>query len=195
MSEENAQGISMSVQTLDTGVVVTVKDAMHPSGQTFTIRHGVTPQFAIGEVSTLPADSAATVSIHGADGTYKLDFGIPKGRNGDNVFTFNWPLSRSGTTVSLEALPYMKTEPALSVLPVEPGRVYEVKHQISTLTLEAKGKEGMYGESTVVVPFGTEPDIDGDNVTVLDKVYSCETHILKVLFVGTSVLVKVLAHW
>lgn len=196
MSQEQNQSFSVIVKQHDTGVTVTIKDVNNPAGQVFDIKHGITPKFDIGTVMTLPADQPATVALKGTEGKLTFEFGIPKGRDGDNVFTFVHPLSRDGVVVSMTAFtPYLNMEQALSIVTVEPGGVYEVKSQVSNLTINAKGKQGKYGEATLVVPFGTNPDIDGDNVTLLDKVYSCETHILKVLFVGTAVLVKVLAHW
>lgn len=196
MSQEQNKNFSVSVKQYDTGVTVTIKDANNPAGQVFDIKHGITPKFDVGTVMTLPADQPATVALKGTEGKLTFEFGIPKGRDGDNVFTFVHPLSRDGAVVSMTAFtPYLNMEQALSIVTVEPGGVYEVKSQVSNLTINAKGKQGKYGEATLVVPFGTNPDIDGDSVTLLDKVYSCETHILKVLFVGTAVLVKVLAHW
>lgn len=196
MDEGNDQSISVAVKQYDAGVTVTIKDKEHPAGQVFDIRHGVTPSFDIGEVMTLPPDKPATVSLKGTEGRLTFEFGIPKGRDGDNAFTFVHPLSRSGSVVSMSAMsPYLKMDKAYSVVTVEPGGVYHVEGQVGTLTLNTTLKQGMYGEAVVVAAFSGEPDVDGDNVKLLDRPVAYETNVLKVLFVGMAALVTVSAHW
>lgn len=51
-----------------------------PKGDT-----GITPTLQVGSVETLPFGSEATVEMTGQGSDYVLDFGIPRGKDGDNL--------------------------------------------------------------------------------------------------------------
>jgi hypothetical protein len=69
---------------------------------------GKTPVMQIGNVTTVDAGEAATANVR-QDGTdvsgnliYKIDFGIPRGANGDDGYDGKTPVFETGTITTLE---------------------------------------------------------------------------------------------
>ena len=69
---------------------------------------GKTPVMQIGNVTTVDAGEAATANVR-QDGTdvsgnpiYKIDFGIPRGANGDDGYNGKTPVFETGTITTLE---------------------------------------------------------------------------------------------
>lgn len=79
--EEQYNQMGASVTQTESGATVTITDK---DGTTTSadIADGVTPDFQIGTVTTLPADSDATASISGTAEEPVLNLGIPKGKDG-----------------------------------------------------------------------------------------------------------------
>lgn len=88
--------VTVEVKETDEGVVLTVKDAT--GTQTATVYNGkdgaagangedgadgVTPALTVGTVETLPAGSPATVTITGDAASPALNFGLPRGADGE----------------------------------------------------------------------------------------------------------------
>ena len=83
---------------LNLGIPQGIKGDTGDQGET-----GLTPDLSVGTVSTLPAESSATVTITGTDEDPVLNFGIPQGVKGDKGDTGATPDLTIGTVSTLPA--------------------------------------------------------------------------------------------